>query len=374
MLENAQQALPLFTGQVVYLLPSRNFRQLYHHRDQLLGQKIVQRILEIVVCVFAEVRQQPFIQLLLIQSRFQIDFQPILLFIKVPHMGGSRQDQWTADAEVGEQQLSEIRVEFLIVFKHRQADIPQAQPLQTDAGNAGGNHTLQWHQRPPQRRDGVSRLRCQTVAVPGGACAGIADAAGGQNHSIGGVASPFPGDAAYRAVRNLQRNRPIPDDAYPQGFQPPFQCGADVKGAVADREYPVSPLRFQRDAQSFKKCHGIGAGEVSKSTVKEFSITRNIGQQPFDICVVGHVAPAFAGDIQFFPQPLVRFQQRYLRSLFRGGNGRHHPGGAAANHHDPITHHPHRQILHIDPTGFPAWKTSPLHRFPSSWRSPPAAR
>ena len=73
MLENAQQALPLFTGQVVYLLPSRNFRQLYHHRDQLLGQKIVQRILEIVVCVFAEVRQQPFVQLLLIQSRFQID-------------------------------------------------------------------------------------------------------------------------------------------------------------------------------------------------------------------------------------------------------------------------------------------------------------
>ena len=163
----------------------------------------------------------------------------------------------------------------------------------------------------------MPRLSRHPVTVSGGAGGRIADAAGGQHHRLSGIASPLPNNAADRAVLNLQGRRPVPEDLHLQGLQPPFQCGADVKRTVADRKHPIPPLGFQRDAQLLKKGHHICAIETVKGAVKEFSITWNIGQQPLNIGIVGHVAPALSGDIQFFSQPLVRFQQSDLRPLLR---------------------------------------------------------
>ena len=53
----------------------------------LLGQQIGQAVLEIVVGVFSKIRQQPLVQLLLIQRRLQVDLQPVTLFGKMPHTG-----------------------------------------------------------------------------------------------------------------------------------------------------------------------------------------------------------------------------------------------------------------------------------------------
>ena len=133
MLQTPQQALPLFPGQVVDLLPSGNTGQLDDHRDQLLGQQIVQSVLEIVVGVFGKIRQQPLVQLLLIQRRLQVDLKPVALFGKMPHVGRGRQHQRTADAEVRKQQLAEIRIDLLIVFKDRQAHVPQHGKALSDA-------------------------------------------------------------------------------------------------------------------------------------------------------------------------------------------------------------------------------------------------
>ena len=337
------------------LLPSGDAGQLNDHRDQLLRQQIIQSVLEIVVGVFGKIRQQPLVQLLLIQRRLQVDLQPVALFGKMPHVGRGRQHQRTADAEVRKQQLAEIRIDLLIVFKDRQAHVPQTQALQTNTGDPRRDDPLQGHQRPLQRRDGVPRLSRHPVTVSGGAGGRIADAAGGQHHRLSGIASPLPNNAAGRAVLNLQGRRPVPEDLHFQGLQPPFQCGTDVERAVADGKHPIPPLSFQWDAQLLKKGHHICAIETVKSAVKEFSITRNIGQQPLNIRVVGHVAPALSGDIQFFSQPFVGFQQSDLRPLLRCRKGSHHSGGAAADDHDLFTHRPHRRIHHTDPTAVPAW-------------------
>ena len=273
----------------------------------------------------------------------------------MPHVGRGRQHQRTADAEVRKQQLAEIRIDLLIVFKGRQTHVPQTQALQADAGDPRRDDPLQGHQRPLQRRDGVPRLSRHPVTVPGGAGGRIADAAGGQHHRLSGIASPLPNNAADRAVLNLQGRRPVSEDLHFQGLQPPFQCGTDVERAVADRKHPIPPLSFQWDAQLLKKGHHICAIETVKGAVKEFSITWNIGQQPLNIGIVGHVAPALSGDIQFFPQSFVGFQQSDLRPLLRCRKGSHHSGGAAADDHDLFIHRPHRRIHRTDPTAVPAW-------------------
>ena len=69
------------------LLPPRDAGQLHHHRDQLLGQQVVQGVLEIVVGILGEVRQQPFVQLLVIQGRLQVDLQPVALLVEMAHVG-----------------------------------------------------------------------------------------------------------------------------------------------------------------------------------------------------------------------------------------------------------------------------------------------
>ena len=231
-----------------------------------------------MVGVFGKIRQQPLVQLLLIQRRLQIDLQPVTLFGKMPHVGRGRQHQRTADAEVRKQQLAEIRIDLLIVFKDRQAHVPQTQALQTNAGDPRRDDPLQGHQRPLQRRDGMPRLSRHPVTVPSGAGGRIADAAGGQHHRLSGIASLLPNNAADRAVLDLQGRRPVPEDLRLQGLQPPFQCGTDVERAVADRKHPIPPLSFQWDAQLLKKGHHICAIETVKGAVKEFSITWNISQ------------------------------------------------------------------------------------------------
>ena len=52
----------------------------------------------------------------------------------MPHVGRGRQHQRTADAEVRKQQLAEIRIDLLIVFKDRQAHVPQTQALPENRG------------------------------------------------------------------------------------------------------------------------------------------------------------------------------------------------------------------------------------------------
>ena len=71
MLEALDQFPPLLSRQVMDLLMGRDARPLHCHRNQLLGQQIVQRVAEVVVGVLLKVPQQPLVQGLLIQSRLK---------------------------------------------------------------------------------------------------------------------------------------------------------------------------------------------------------------------------------------------------------------------------------------------------------------
>ena len=217
-------------------------------------------------------------------------------------------------------------------------------------------------------------LRRHAVTVPGRAGGGIADAAGGQHHCRHRIELPLSPYALNCSVFDFKRLSAVPDELHPQRFEPPLQGRADVERPVTDREHAVSPLRFQRNAELFKKGHGIRAGKPGKHAVEELAVLRNIVQQLLIAAVVRHVATALAGNVQFFSQALIRLQQRHMAAVFRRRNGRHHTGSAAADHDYLSTHHPSSQTRHTGSTDSPAWKRFLPHPFPSALRFPPAAR
>ena len=219
---------------------------------------------------------------------------------------------------------------------YRGLHIPQAQSLH---GGAVSIIALQRHQRAPGRHDGVPQRRRHGIAVAGGAGAGIGHAAGSQYHGVRRAVLPVGIHAGDCAVRHGDRRRPLPEEADVQPPKLTLQRAGDVEGAVRHREHAVSPLHLQRHTQRLEKRHGILRCKAGQGAVQEPAVAGDIGHQRLLIAVVGHVAPALAGDIQFFAQPLVGLQQRHTRTLPGGGDGRHHTGGASADHYD-LTHRP----------------------------------
>ena len=201
-----------------------------------------------MVEILLEVREEALVQLVLVQGGLQVDLKAVILLPEVPHMGGGGEDQGPADAEVGEKQLAEVLVNFLFSLIDREAHVPEAETLEPGAGDAGGDDALQGHQGAVQLRHRVAQGRRQTVAVPGGAGGGIADAAGGQDHGVGGIGLPFPPDGPDGAVRRLDVHGPVMGPADTEGLQPPLQGGADVKSPVAHREDPAASFHLQGDA------------------------------------------------------------------------------------------------------------------------------
>ncbi|CAN4003011.1 Sorbitol dehydrogenase, partial [Dysosmobacter welbionis] len=322
--------------QVMDLLMGRDARPLHCHRNQLLGQQIVQRVAEVVVGVLLKVPQQPLVQGLLIQGGLQVNLQPVGLFAEVPHVGGGRQHQGPADTEVGEQHLPEVRVDLLPVLKHRQPHIPQAQALELPAQAV----IPQRHQRALKVRHRMPRFPGHSVPLSCGAGGGVTDAAGGKDYRPGRVCPPLSPDTCDGAGGDLQLRRPVPGQRDLQRLQPPLQSGADVKGPVTDGKHPIPPLGLQRHADGRKERHGVPAVEPGKGAVQKLAVPGHVGQQGLYIGVVGDVAPALAGDVQLLSQPLIGLQQRHPCAPLRRGDSGHHPGGSPADHYQPLTHRP----------------------------------
>ena len=247
-LENGQQRLAPLPGDVVDLLLRRDAGELDDHGDELLRQEVIQSVAEVVVEVLLEVREEALVQLGLVQGGLQVDLEAVVLLFKVPHVGGGGEDQGPADTEMGEEQLAEVLVDLFLPLVDREAHVPEAETLEPGAGDAGGDDALQGHQGAVQLRHRVAQGRRQTVAVPGGAGGGIADAAGGQDHGVGGIGLPFPPDGPDGAVRRLDVHGPVMGPADTEGLQPPLQGGADVKSPVAHREDPAASFHLQGDA------------------------------------------------------------------------------------------------------------------------------
>ncbi len=251
------------------------------------------------------------------------------------HMGGGRQDHGPAHAEMGKQHLPEIAVNFLVILIDPHRRVAQAQPLQAAAQLPC---RAQRHQGPCGLYDGVSGGPGQPVAVPGAAGQRIAHAAGGHNNAGRLIVRLLPLDAPEPAVPEQQRLGPVPHDLHLQPAQVFLQRAADVKGPVRYREHPVPPLRLQRHAQALEKVHHVPAAEPGEGAVQKPPAAGHILQEFLQAAAVGHVAPALAGNIQLFAQPLIGLQQHCPPAVFRRRAGGHHSGGPAANHNNIMDH------------------------------------
>ena len=207
-----QYLVSLLPGDGVDLLMGIHSAGLHKDGDQLMGQQIHQRIAEVAVAVLFKVRQQPPVQRRLIQSRLQVNLQAILLLAELPHMGGGRQNQGTADPKVGKQQFPKVRIDLFAALQHRQLHVPQTQSLKL-----GTLSTLlpQRNQRAPQRHRCVAHLPGHPMSVTGGAGGRIGYAAGGQNDPVRRKSLPCSAaHAADYAIPHLQMLRPLPQDRH----------------------------------------------------------------------------------------------------------------------------------------------------------------
>ena len=105
-------------------------------------------------------------------------------------------------------------------------------------------------------------------------------------------------------------------------------CVGDVEGTVRHRKHPVSPFHLQRHAQRLEKRHGVPRREPCQRTVQKSPITGNAGKQRLPVTVIGHIAPALAGDVHLFAEALVWIEQRHVRTLARGADRGHHAARA----------------------------------------------
>ena len=213
---------------------------------------------------------------------------------------------------MGKEQLPQLVIDhFMLAVVHRQGHIAQGQPLH---GGAVGIVAGQRHQRTPRRQDRVSRLPRQAITVSRTARGGIGHAARGHNHGARLIAFHSTLYSCRVTVPDHQRLRSVPRHTDMQPLQLPLQRAADVKGTVAHRIDPLAALHLQRNTQFLKKSHGVPAVPAGKDAIKEFPVTRHMGNQLVTGTVIGHIAAALTRNVELFSEPLVGLKQLNRRA------------------------------------------------------------
>ena len=88
-----------------------------------------------------------------------------------------------------------------------------------------------------------------------------------------------------------------------------FCKGIDnILGFIGTREHPTAPLGFQRHTLVLEKGHHVPGGKAHQGAIQEFPIARYGADHRFRFTIIAHIAPALAGDAQFFPQPVIALQ------------------------------------------------------------------
>ena len=214
-----------------------------------------------------------------VQGRLQVDAQTVGVLVPIPQMGAGRQHQGPGHAEVGEQQLAKFP-EYDLTFLVQRRQAPHFSGPDPASGRSRPSLA---HQRAPGTRGAATTVwpscRRHAVAVPGGAGAGIADAAGGQDHGLRPGSSPFsPATAVDRAALRHRRT--------PPGHGPSARLDAPAAASEAPdtskAQSDAGKTRFPRSVfsgtpSSSKKAIVIPAPEAGKGTVKKASVTGDIG-------------------------------------------------------------------------------------------------
>ena len=234
---------------------------------------------------------------------------------------------------MGEEHLAQLGIQHLSVPDKGQRDVSQAEPLQ---GTRPVLRRFQSHQHGGRGLDRMARFRRQTVAVSGGTGGGIAESAGAQDHGIGG--NPLPGqctDGGNPAGLRFQgTDRGVQPDIHAFGTHQGGQRPGDVAGFLAGGKDPASALYRYRAACALQQGHHILRREIIQGSIKETGIARNLGKEGVPVAVVGQVAAALPGNIDFFPQLFILLQQGDGSSGPGGKQGSGHTRGAAADYDD----------------------------------------
>ena len=122
------------------------------------ARQIDQGFCKVPVGVFLKIPQHPGVQLLFVQPRLQVDFQMILMVLKITQMGAGGEHQRTGDAEVGKEHFAQLGIELLAALvEGREYYVAQRKTLHFAAA---GVIRLQRYQRGSWRRHGVAQLSC----------------------------------------------------------------------------------------------------------------------------------------------------------------------------------------------------------------------
>ena len=231
---------------------------------------------------------------------------------------------------MGEQQFPLLLEDhfFLLVFD-LQHHIFQGQSLHLSAKRF---LRLQRHQRGLGWDDGVPQSLSHGVAVSGGAGCGVGRPSGGQHHRPGGIFAPLPHHQESPVLLGPELHGPVLENGYRSALEGAEQRVNDVGGAVRLGKDPVAPLHLQGHTQLLKEVLHPLRGRAGHGPVEKTAVARGAGEHLLHRAVVGYIAPSLAGDVQLAPYLLVALQQAHLSALVRGGKGRHHSGGSAANY------------------------------------------
>ena len=177
-------------------------------------------------------------------------------------------------------------------------------------------------------------FRGQPVSVPGGAGGRITEASGTKDDGIGrnpsAVRRPDRADAAFLRLQGADRG--IQANLHAGGTHEGRQGAGHIAGFFRGGKDAAPPLDHHRTSGALHQGHHVLGGEVIQGGKKEPGIPGNLGKKGIPVTVVGQVAAAFPGDVDFFPQLFIPLQQRDGSAAPGCEKSGGHAGGSAADH------------------------------------------
>ena len=258
-------------------------------------------------------------------------------------MRARREDDGAGEAEVREQQLAEILIDGLAFgVDQPDRDILEGQTL----------HPCAVVSLLDQRDEGADRLHDRMaerggkpIAVAGRAGSGIGQAAGRENDAVGRDRSGLRLHAGHAAAGRGQLRHAPRQQLHMVFMQETHERVQYGLRPVGDREHAVSTLGLERAAVLLKKGPGVRGGKAREGAVEKARVRRHVLQNVLPRAVVRDVAPALAGDEQFFAGAAVLLEQRHMRAGLRRHPGGHHARRAAA-HDDDLIRPVQRRHIH----------------------------
>ena len=187
----------------------------------------------------------------------------------------------------------------------------------------------------------------EAVAVAGGACAGVGEAAGGDDEASAGPAGA--GDGGEGEVGVAGGDDDVANLRITLNFDTDTMASTDqsidhIRRMIRRRVGAISALNDGGHSGGFEPLHQSGRGEVEERRLHEVRVRADVLAEFVPILHVGKVASALAGDHYLPPGAGHLLQQRYRCIAARRNQRRsrsirsHQPCGTPADYDDIRLH------------------------------------